>query len=119
MIDDYHDVFDYLVDNISARSMLEQLAEEASELSQAALKCIRTFDDTDNPTTIGFLEAMNHIKEEFTDVHLVADLLGIDKQTDVYLRKLYRWIGRLEEHEKGKEEKQQRTAGRQKNESEV
>ena len=88
---------------VSERSLLEQLAEEAAELAQAALKYIRTFKDSDNPTPVGEVEALNRIHEEFTDVLLVCDLLGIEKQDDVYLRKLHRWHERLKENEESKE----------------
>lgn len=98
------DVLEYIYHKTSERSLYEQLAEEASELSQAALKIIRTFGNTDNPTTVGFYEAFNNIREELTDVLLVCDLLEIDKQDDVYLRKLYRWHERIKENEKSKEQ---------------
>ena len=41
----------YVLKNTDRRTLLEQLAEEASELSQAALKLIRAEKLSDNPTT--------------------------------------------------------------------
>lgn len=37
----YKNYRDYILDKLDERTLLEQLAEEASELSQAALKLIR------------------------------------------------------------------------------
>lgn len=47
--------------------MLEQLAEEAAELSQAALKLARVLRG-ENPTTVTRKEARKHLTEEYTDV---------------------------------------------------
>lgn len=105
VMDDYHDIFETIVNNVSARSLFEMLAEEATELAQAALKVIRTLEGSDNPTPVHFYEAMNNLEEELTDVKLSADLLGIDIQNDVYLKKVYRWKERIEEYEKSKKSK--------------
>lgn len=40
----------YVLEHIDRRTLLEQLAEEAAELSQAALKLIRAEKLSDNPT---------------------------------------------------------------------
>lgn len=98
-----YELFRGIRNSISKRSLYEQLAEEAAELAQAALKMIRATEGSDNPTPIGFQEAANNVEEELTDIMLVCDLIGVYKQDDTYLRKLYRWHGRLVEHEKSKE----------------
>lgn len=40
----------YVLEHIDRRTLLEQLAEEAAELSQAALKLIRAEGLSNNPT---------------------------------------------------------------------
>ena len=61
---------------MSTRTMLEQLAEEAAELSQAALKLIRAMGD-ENPTPVTREEAENNLVEEATDVMLVLETLCV------------------------------------------
>ena len=58
----------YMRKNLSEREILEQLAEEASELSQAALKAIRALKLSSNPTPLSCLEASDNLKEEYVDV---------------------------------------------------
>lgn len=64
--------------NISERALLEQLAEEASELSQAALKLIRAAGMSDNPTPVGAEQAAAQMLEETVDVLNCLTLLGYD-----------------------------------------
>lgn len=52
----------YIRKNLSEREILEQLAEEASELSQAALKAIRALKLSSNPTPLSCLEASDNLK---------------------------------------------------------
>ncbi len=61
--------------------MLEQLAEEAAELSQAALKLARVLRG-ENPTTVTRKEARKHLTEEYTDVFQCASelLIPVDWQ---------------------------------------
>lgn len=78
--------------------LLTGLAEEASELAQAALKLRRAVDGR-NPTPVSAAEASEKLNEEFADVILCAAALGIDeKGVEKYVRqKSCRWITRLEE----------------------
>ena len=78
--------------------LLAGLAEEATELAQAALKLRRTLDKR-NPTPVTMAEASDKLNEEFADVLLCAAALGIDeKGVEEYVRKKSaRWIGRIEE----------------------
>ena len=72
--------------------ILAQLAEEAAELSQAALKLRRALDGR-NPK-----EAGNRLLEEIADVIVVENqLYGIDWDVidNTCSRKLGRWEGRL------------------------
>ena len=57
----------YIRSTLSDRDLLEQLAEEAAELSQAALKLIRA-DGGTNPTPIDEAAAFDSLEEEFMDV---------------------------------------------------
>ena len=78
--------------------ILAQLAEEATELAQAALKLRRALDGT-NPTPVSIQEAGDRLVEEIADVRVCeSQLLGIDWSIveEVCKRKLGRWEGRLE-----------------------
>lgn len=97
---------------------LMQLAEEASELSQAALKLIRARHD-DNPTPVTAEEAWDRLIEEHADVCLSLDVVKehlpedvqcrlLDTITYIKLDKSDRWLGRLRErkdHNNNKETK--------------
>lgn len=81
--------------------ILCQLAEEASELSQAALKLVRAIDGI-NPTPISKQEALERLLEEISDVKVCINCIGllhsdfeqIDKTSN---QKIVRWARRLEE----------------------
>ena len=81
--------------------LLAQLAEEASELSQAALKLRRVLDGT-NPTPVKLNVAIDDLIEEFADTCLATQVCGLKKTDvqDVCLRKSARWLKRLREKEK-------------------
>lgn len=72
---DYANYKDYILDKLDERALLEQLAEEASELSQAALKLIRAKGLNNNNTPVGEQEAMLSLAEEITDCCIVIDLV--------------------------------------------
>lgn len=65
-----------MIEKIGTPAMLEQLAEEAAELSQAALKLDRIFRG-ENPTPVTEEEAWIHLIEEYTDVYQCAEELEI------------------------------------------
>ena len=78
--------------------ILAQLAEEAAELAQAALKLRRALDMT-NPTPVTIREAGGRLVEEIADVRVCeSQLLGVDWAIvdEICKRKLGRWEGRLE-----------------------
>ncbi|MBQ8691258.1 MAG: hypothetical protein IJ516_05490 [Phascolarctobacterium sp.] len=84
---------------LSKRAALELLAEEAAELSQAALKLIRAKCITGNPTPVTSTEAEKKLLEEFVDVMISAELVGITEkrgQTAIYIRKVRRMAQRLD-----------------------
>lgn len=82
-------------EHLDRRAMLEQLAEEAAELSQAALKLIRA-EGNGNPTPISRYEAQEKLIEEYADVRLCCDLLRVEERDSIILEKAQRWIRRLE-----------------------
>lgn len=59
---------------LTTREILEQLAEEAAELSQAALKIIRTDKKSNNPARITRHEALENLTEEALDVIMTLSL---------------------------------------------
>lgn len=89
----------YILSVLDTRTLLEQLAEEASELAQAALKLIRAAEYSNNPTPITLQEAQVSLDEELHDVLAVASLLGIIDYDDDENPKWKRWAERLGKHD--------------------
>lgn len=88
------------IESISSRyetkTLLDQLAEEATELAHAALKASRIMRG-ENPTTVNIRDAERKLVEEWTDLCLVADVMGLNLDEDIYDGKLNRWTARLNE----------------------
>ena len=85
------------VSDLPDRDLLEQLAEESAELSQAALKFIRAKGMSQNPTPISEVEALASLKEEANDVLIVLEILGFCDQRAVRdWHKLARWAKRIQ-----------------------
>ena len=89
-------------DYLTQAELLCQLAEEAAELAQAALKERRTFDD-DNPTPVSYTDAHANLLEEVADVYVsLGELLSLEdweRVARIREEKENRWIRRLEERE--------------------
>lgn len=81
---------------IGEAALLEQLAEEAAELAQAALKCARVLRG-ENPTPITLAQARDSITEEFTDVIHVSMELRLSPDDAQIQSKSARWIDRIKE----------------------
>lgn len=79
---------------VPTRDLYIQLAEEAAELSAAASKMARILGG-ENPTPVSDNEGRLHLVEEFTDVKLCADVLGLSADQNAYYYKRNRWIKRL------------------------
>lgn len=80
--------------DLSKASIYEQLAEEAVELAHAAQKMSRILrDENPTPLTLEFVE--HSVFEEFNDILLVADLIGLCPDQEFQRGKLTRWINRL------------------------
>lgn len=71
----YKNYRDYILDKLDERALLEQLAEEASELSQASLKLIRAKGLNNNNTPVGEQEAMLSLALEYMDLLMVYSML--------------------------------------------
>ena len=92
--------FETVYEKLGAPEVLTQLAEEAAELAQAALKLRRTLVKV-NPTPMDVGKAMANLYEEIADVQnslSVLDARGqLDKGDIERLRefKMTRWVKRL------------------------
>jgi hypothetical protein len=67
----------YILRNISKAALLEQLAEECTELAKAALKLARIERD-ENPTPVTRDEAIEALCEELGDVYICQILVELD-----------------------------------------
>lgn len=89
-------------DYLTEGELLCQLAEEAAELAQAALKERRTLSD-ENPTPKTYQNAHTDLLEEVADVYVsLGELLSLlDWEVVAHTRaeKEKRWIERLKEVE--------------------
>lgn len=86
---------DNVINLIGEEAMWLQLAEEASELSQAACKMARYLHGT-NPVAKSVTEIRSDIVEEFSDVINCARHLNIPSHEELIDYKNYRWINRIE-----------------------
>lgn len=84
---------------LDKRALLEGLAEEASELAQAALKLIRAMGSSKNVTPTSEKEAWEHLYEEIADVENCTNALEICDEDflDIQQEKMISWADRLEE----------------------
>ena len=94
-----------ILDHIGLPALLEQLAEECGELTQAALKLAR-LRRGENPTPKTEQECLESLTEEIADVELcisilmTADHVDFDAVMDVIEAKDKRWHERLREARK-------------------
>ena len=84
---------------IGKPALLEQLAEECTELAKAALKQARILRG-DNPTPVTEIEAYKNVIEEYTDVIQVAIELDLSIDHAQLIRKDKRWNERIDNKEK-------------------
>lgn len=85
----------YVLSHTDRRTLLEQLAEEAAELSQAALKLIRAEKLSDNPTPANVSIASEQLIEELADVLVAADAVGVPILESCDNSKWRRWAARI------------------------
>ncbi|MCD8190415.1 MAG: hypothetical protein LUD78_09400 [Clostridiales bacterium] len=90
-------------DYLPETEILAQLAEEAAELAQAALKLRRALDGT-NPTPVTEGEARTNLLEEYADVCNCMFYLTSSADFETIARyqreKILRWLARLEGRDK-------------------
>ncbi len=92
------------IKDLSESARLEQLAEEAAELAQAALKLAR-IQRKENPTPVQESEARRALDEEFADVLLCGFYTGLratpmdERVLNYVVSKEQRWKRRLEANE--------------------
>lgn len=97
---------EYIAENLPEEDILCQIAEEAAELAQAALKLRRAITQT-NPTPVSENEALHNLHEEIIDVSL-AEKVYFEKNKYELVGasgliangKAYRWAQRIKEGKK-------------------
>ena len=93
-----------IAEKLTVPAALEQLAEEAAELAQAALKYARILRG-ENPTPVTETEALQNLIEEKWDVEICLTVLGEKMLLEIantHLEKEAkeeRWLHRLEDGE--------------------
>ena len=88
-----------ILEKLEPREVLEQLAEESAELSQAALKFIRAQGMSNNPTALTLQASFDALVEETADVIMMIDItIGLDRFVELNetYYKWERWARRLE-----------------------
>lgn len=91
---------DAIRDIMPLAEIMTQLAEECTELAQAALKFRRTLSNA-NPTPVGRKEAENKLLEEIADVKLCLHVAGFEavrhkiQVNRTISAKAERWLNRL------------------------
>ena len=96
-----------IIDSIGLPAILEQLAEECSELAQASLKYAR-FLRGENPTPKTEAECLEALTEEIADVELcirfmISYTIDPDAVNDLTEEKLARWHKRIQEAHHGEQ----------------
>ena len=81
-------------EKVSMPALYAMLAEEAAELAHAACKAFR-YTEGSNPTPLTSDDIYDMLIEEFSDVTLIADILGISPDEDIMQAKMQRWEERL------------------------
>ena len=80
--------------DLSKPCLYDQLAEEATELAQAAIKMSRILRG-ENPSPVTSQFAEKCVREEYNDVINVAKALKVPIDEDLQREKMRRWVERL------------------------
>lgn len=94
-------------EHLDLTERLTQLAEEAAELAQAALKMRRALTNI-NPTPISIVDAIDNVMDELADVAVCVDALNLNGPIErrrlegIAEIKMSRWATRLTENGGGK-----------------
>lgn len=98
-----------IVEQYGQEYVLRQLAEESSELCQAALKLVRVMN---NETPVTQADAQKHLLEEIADVEVMVNMVksavlndrGVARIAEIYRQKESRMMERMiEDDEFGRE----------------
>ena len=88
------DKLEFIRSHISQAALYEQLAEECTELAQAALKKARKIRD-ENYTPLSMSVIDDDLLEEYNDVILIANgIFVFDPNRKLLNYKLNRWVDR-------------------------
>ena len=91
---------DFVRAELGEAEILSQLAEESSELAQAALKLRRVLDGK-NPTPVTMEKAEENLIEEISDVMTCISLLdcvtdeSLERLVEIHELKMERWAKRI------------------------
>lgn len=101
-----------VIRSLGEPALLEQLAEECSELAQAALKLAR-LERVENPTQKSKIDCEEALMEEIADVHLCLGVISshfecYNKLDDIEISKRERWAQRIRES-RGETPKEKKT----------
>lgn len=92
------DTIQTIAEEMGEAVLLEQLAEEAAELAQAALKVARIVRG-ENPTPVTYHDALMHLIEEIGDNRLcimtLESIYGSIDTRDIETAKQKRWLDRI------------------------
>lgn len=91
--DDLHANLSIIRGYLTEPAMLEQMAEECTELAQALLKKSRKLRG-ENFTPMTITEINKNVQEEFSDVILCALALNMYADEDILEDKCQRWVER-------------------------
>lgn len=83
-----------IIKSVGRAALYEQLAEEAVELAKEAIKMGRVIR-AENPTPVTEEVALKRLTEEYTDVRVVADILKLEPDENLYTDKNQRWVNRI------------------------
>lgn len=86
---------EYINESMSRKDLLLALAEEAAELSQAALKLARAEKLVNHPTPISKDQALKDLEEEYVDILLCSRVLDLEVNQELLRKKALRWAKRL------------------------
>ena len=90
----FDDKLKFIQSNLSYAAILEQMAEECTELAQASLKLARILRK-ENPTPASLQMVTDNLVEECNDVSLCMSACNIQPSERNQQYKLNRWVQRI------------------------
>ena len=84
--------------SVPVAALYEQLADEASAVTQAALKMARSIRGENPPSDENTrLDILSHLQEEIMDLMLCCDVVCLDQNEHIAKIKAQRWVNFLKE----------------------